>query len=796
MLTTGHSTMVAPGSVRPLTTMKLVRSLSFPATSRPHLFASIPQAQRRLYSPIARTNQVNKSRSSLNSSGTATQTRSKSIWYGRPAHPWSIPTQWHISSCKWVRTETDPRTTPRDLDCSACQAEEASIHEMSARELQWEKQMREVTQWIEENPYRALFGNSEDRLKGLVSEGWKSHWDPMSGRLKRTRENIEVLNKVVRGEVIDLDKDASKIVYKQVRTGQADSGAGSSPPQMQQTSKPVITSQDSNIAIKAEGYWSSYTNNNGGVSEASGKLRYDPITMRLVADESKDDATPVQNVTEDKWPRKVPVAQEPVILPPATSSPSSSQVKSEDAHAVKEKLERSFAEVRKGIKTQSEEYHKTPTTNTVADPMGAAWRREQSGTVQATSTTAPQSASSLDSMVAQTKTSMESAWTSEKHNSSVNSTNNNPHYLGQSKPLLSHEAQLASMSLKKKDKPLRHMRGWELGQHKASLLASWSKKSADETKVDRSQEHLNNEVQKQKTAFTSHEDKWRLRNAHFTTSVHSAVANTVPEPSTVAASDQIKNKLREKEDANALVRDVREIYENAYGVIDTTHRQGDIKAVSSPFNVAATDSLTSQKDAEISAQEAYDDALSDYDRKMGSSGYDFKQGQDGLEEEVKNKGVSDALKPPTEEPKSKQYKLSDIIKKPSSTNMSPVNPIDGMTRPKTFAEYMDAQTFSPTGFSSPDHYQFLSETQPTVELEDDTKVSAPPSGEIETNAAVHTFSELNRSNVSSAQSGSPSMTTSPDHSKSSAWTTLEEAEVQSFRSINNGKPPRWTSTLR
>jgi len=663
---------------------------------------------------------------------------------------------------------------------------------MSARELQWEKQMREVTQWIEENPYRALFGRSEDRLRGLVSEGWKSHWDPMSGRLKRTRENIEVLNKVVRGEVIDLDKDASKIVYKQVRTGEADRVAGSSHTCIQQTSKPVVTSQDSNVALKAEGYWSSYTNNNGKVSEASGKLRYDPVTMRLVADESKNDTTSVQEVTEEQWPRKVPVAQEPVAFSRAHPSPSSSQVKSEDAHVVKEKLEQSFAEARKAIKTQSEEFNRTPTTKTASDHMGAAWRKEQSGSVQATSNTTPQTTSNLDGMVAQTKSSLESAWTSEKHNSDINSTNNNnPHYLGQSKPLLSHEAQLASMSLKKKDKPLRHMRGWELGQHKANLLASWSKKS-DEAKVDRSLEHLNNEVQKQKIAFTSHEDKWRLHIAPSTTSVSSAVTNSVPEPSTVAAFDRTKNKLREKEDANALVRNVREIYENAYGVIDTTHRQGDIKATSSASNEAATDSRTSQKDAETSVQEAYDDALSDYDRKMGSSGYDFKQGQVGLEEEVKNKGVSDALKPPTEEPKSKQYKLSDIIKKPSTTNMSPINPIDGMTRPRTFAEYMDAQTFSPTGFSSPDHYLFLQETQRTVELEDDTKVSAPPSGEVDTKATVNTFGESNRSNVSSVPSGSPSMTTSPDHSKSSAWTPPEEAEVQSFRSINNGKPPRWT----
>jgi len=655
--------------------------------------------------------------------------------------------------------------------------------------------MREVTRWIEENPYRALFGSSEQRLKGLVSDGWKSHWDPMSGRLKRTRENIEVLHQVVKGEVIDLDKDASKIVYKQTNAGKADVGVGNSPSKRQQTSQPVEHSNTSSASLNAGGYWSTHTPKNGSISEAFGKLRYDPITMRLVADESKDDVTEGQ-ATADQWPRTVPVAQESVTFStdvPATSA--TSQDKSEDASNLKEKLEKSFAQARKSIKTQSEEFNKTPIVISASNDMGAAWRKEQSVNVHATSRKTPETTSNLDGIFAQTKSSLESAWTSEKQNSRVSSSDNsNPHYLGQAKPQLGHEAQLASMSLKKKDKPLRHMRGWELGQHKASLLASWSKKG-EAAKTDMSKEHLNNEVQRQKTAFASHEEKWRLRDAASTVAVAAADTFPVSKSSSVKATDS--NKAGEKEDANCLVRDVREIYESAYGVIDTTHRQGEMKAASSTVNVGATNSRNSQKDVEAATQEAYlDDALSDYDRKMGSSGYDYKTGQDSLEEEVKNKGVSDALKPTAEEPKSKQYKLSDIVKKPDSTEMSSVNPIDGMTRPRTFAEYMDAQTFSPTGFSSPVNYQFLSETQPTVELEDNVKVSALASEVLESTAAANTSNEPNAPDVKSGSTGSTTdmaaLSTLPSQPKPSARTPSKEADLESLRSPGNSKSLRWT----
>lgn len=662
------------------------------------------------------------------------------------------------------------------------------MHELSARELQWERQMQEVKAWIEDNPYRALFGASEERLKGIVHNGWKSHWDPMNGRLKRTRENMEVLNKVVRGEALDLDNEPSKIVYGRFKDGDSQ-GRAVDATKTRESFETSTAPARSSATVEAEGYWSAYTNNNGKISEASGKLRYDPITMRLVPDESKNDTLPEQMPSKDQWPKKVAVVQDPINFTtdtPNAAALSPSPVKVVDRSSLKEKLEKSFAEARKSVKTRSEEINKTPIMKTASDDMAAAWRKERAGSVQAADKMTSENTSTLDSVFAQTKSSLETAWTAEKENSNAYSVKtNSPHYLGNSKPLLSHEAQMASMSLQKKDKPLRHMRGWELGQHKANLLASWSKKS-EEAKANQSQEHLNREVQKQKTAFAAHEGKWRLRDS---TSPRPVTASATSSHAVFRPADAVvdENKVREREDANALVRNVREIYETVYGVIDANHRQGVVKAASSMVNVSATDPRTSQKESETATSEEIDDAMSEYDRKMGSSGYDFKTGQDNLEEEVKNKGVSDALKPTAEEPKSKQYKLSDIVKKTTTTKMSSINPIDGTTRPRTFAEYMDAQTFSPTGFSSPDHFPYLQEHQPPVEQEDDVKVSAPSTDVIDTAASLKTSDDLK---ASSAKSEIPQTAT---QSEQRPWTPTEEAESRNTEPPNDKKPRKWSS---
>ena len=199
------------------------------------------------------------------------------------------------------------------------------------------------------------------------------------------------------------------------------------------------------------------------------------------------------------------------------------------------------------------------------------------------------------------------------------------------------------MSILTKDKPLRHMRGYELGMHRARLLASWAVKSDQQDLGERPkvQVKLDEEVANQKRAFTAFEGKWSLRDeAQFIELARPFVPASQP-------VSENKELAAEKEEGNSLVREVREIYEHTYGVIDAKHRQADIqkspqeqqtgpsKPVLKEEPVTSSGSATQQFGASLGS------AFDEYESRTG--GYGFKSGQDQLEKEVKNKGVSDQM---------------------------------------------------------------------------------------------------------------------------------------------------------
>ena len=179
--------------------------------------------------------------------------------------------------------------------------------------------------------------------------------------------------------------------------------------------------------------------------------------------------------------------------------------------------------------------------------------------------------------------------------------------------------------------------------HRARLLASWAAKSVQELPNERPkvQVKLDEEVVNQKRAFTAFEDKWRLRDQ--------AQSEERSEPFVPASQPVPENKdlLREREEGNSLVRELRVIYESAYGVIDAKHRQGLSQATSEEQTtgpskpVLSEQAVTSSGSATQQFGAALGSAFDEYESRTG--GYGFKSGQDQLEKEVKNKGVSDQM---------------------------------------------------------------------------------------------------------------------------------------------------------
>ncbi|KAI9678211.1 MAG: hypothetical protein M1817_006156 [Caeruleum heppii] len=100
--------------------------------------------------------------------------------------------------------------------------------------------------------------------------------------------------------------------------------------------------------------------------------------------------------------------------------------------------------------------------------------------------------------------------------------------------------------------------------------------------------------------------------------------NTQFQESVVQVSQTKDKKQQEKE----LVREIRHIYEDTYGVLDSTHRQ-------------SKDNSTSSQGTH---RDTVDEALQVHDRKLGPGAYQFTTGQDALEQELlardKNEGSS------------------------------------------------------------------------------------------------------------------------------------------------------------
>ena len=155
-------------------------------------------------------------------------------------------------------------------------------------------------------------------------------------------------------------------------------------------------------------------------------------------------------------------------------------------------------------------------------------------------------------------------------------------------------ARLAN-SLFKKLKPLKHMNAKELADHRQSLLNSWkqdlSKVEKAAQTMTRTDRKLEEEVSAQKTAMSAFENKWRYRERP-STPVESEKASQAPEK--IAGEGDISTNVAEfaknnrwykdkaphaatneqRKHDHQLVRDVRQVYEDAYGPINITHRQG------------------------------------------------------------------------------------------------------------------------------------------------------------------------------------------------------------------------------
>jgi hypothetical protein len=560
----------------------------------------------------------------------------------------------HSADCRWVLGDSSTHNVPRDRLCPACQAEVGSTTDISSRRNSWEKQIQEfhnltmadvktMESFVNKNAYEVLFGRSEARLKGIV---------PDLRRLLRVTAEVSRLSDSAQAQ----DKVEEEENGLTLPTSEPPRRRPRSEKTPLMASKHTLTQQrdmhqetlPNRKVDEPSGSWSTYVNDNGSVTEASGKFRYDPITMRLVPDEPSVPSSPDSTISDQQYPRRVDVEQPSAVafaaipIPPtSTTTPCTAR----DLSGVKEKLEQSYIEAGRSVPTRTREINRTTTKSASSDTLASAWRKEQSSLQQAagkenksrlhTGTDLPKPVA--DAATSEAKSSLESAWNADK--SQRQKPSSNPHYIGGPSSHRSHEAQMTYMSLLTKDKPLRHMRGYELGTHRANLLASWRAKAEQQTSMTdlNEKEKLNKEVLQQKTAFTAFEDKWRLRASAAADGVTPPTLPTKPKPS----DRDDEAKLLQQQAADSLVRDVREIYEESYGVIDENHRQGAITKVSVVEKPALS---TSEFSSTSRVEPGLGSALDDYESKNG--GYAFSKisaTAKAYEEEVKNRGVSDAM---------------------------------------------------------------------------------------------------------------------------------------------------------
>ncbi len=211
------------------------------------------------------------------------------------------------------------------------------------------------------------------------------------------------------------------------------------------------------------------------------------------------------------------------------------------------------------------------------------------------------------------------------------------------------EGKKAYISMFRKDKPLKHMSYNELNSHKTNLLAYLDSRQTKKTETPADQK-LNEEIKVQKMAMAAFENKWappksappepspsgvRIPTlnsvttggitlpslaAKYNLSVSARnTANTdeyykTEAPYATTLEDQSENgrafaKIEiygytppsefEYISNRKLVKDVRQIYENAYGTIDVNHKQGKLE-----------------------------ESIQEYDRKVGPLASNFTQGDD------------------------------------------------------------------------------------------------------------------------------------------------------------------------
>lgn len=499
--------------------------------------------------------------------------------------------------------------------------------------------MERIRRVMERDPYEGLFGRNDAR------ESIRAHFDQLEENLKDNGRGW--WGKRLRP--FTWWNDSAEVDWKQMRRPSEDD-SDSKPQSISPTSS--ASQQSPEAKIQKEQRSSNASIGSLNPAPLAEESVFDPITMRRVPKNSiPTSATTTKTVDKDTTvnilvktftPASSSNTKDLKVIG-ATKSSVSGEKWLRDSGFLQDRMQTikdTTLTTSKPVKSEP------PATDTAGSPnvqvtssspataptskpsLAALIQQARSGSVHpAPAARASNNEADLSNRNLHAKKALEASWIKDRETRTKIQTITEAHF---SHGLASNDGlaeTVCYISNHRRNWPLKHMDAHALGSHRKMLLDSWARRQKQRPKSETPADKLLiAEVEKQKAAMQAFETEPRSFGplgtdssptaAAVQTSVHAAAA--VKSPAEILAEQH-------KAEERALVNEIKEIYEKAYGAI----RAG-----------TQTDGLKR--------------CLHEYERDLPPGNYDFMMGQDNLEQELKRKGNSEeprtTLKSGYEEP--------------------------------------------------------------------------------------------------------------------------------------------------